>query len=390
MTSIYDNPMVTFKSLKKINHEGIRKNIISIFLIKPKNDEEYFEYAFKGVKMILKTIENTDLILRIFFDKSLDSEKKLLRFFVDNQKIEPVFFHSEFFFDKSNNCHKEAFAKIMSYSPIFDFEENENIDTVIILNTDVLYKGSNFNNNLTTEDISLSLGCKYTFYNHKDFPDGITCKSSVIELIKESSPVFISSDYSVYKNCNFDNGFFTLFLKNHSKYNFIHPIFQKQVKDFEDGYDEVFLNNFLLSKVKIQEYFILDFFTIDIFFYLFGDYLNSKQVKNISIKKFAKEIEEVLYTELYNNIKFDNGKIIVPRGKKYQKLFDEALDLVENIDEKIKNIPDNILEASNYISLLDPNIPFTAYFASVEQIFDQDDKVYKCEISVLKRIRTFS
>lgn len=303
------NEICNFTLLKKNSYDiNKNKNIYSTGLFKIDKPYKSFNKYLKGLDNWINYLEKNspkdNYVLRIFIDESIFEDKGIMRKLNSCKYIEPVLFNCPNFKSKNNKkYHLGLFGTLTRFFPAFDFENN---DTKNIISVDI------------------------------DFGD-LKMDFEIIEILKKNKKKFKNSlagliELKRYfdKRSNYPhlNAFLYFGKKLNKKYiidylngtkikNRTTKFLSRNIKNYEYGVDEIFLNNYLdndISEINGIYYFNLNRFinryqeqlknknSLHYFKIIFGKYFKNDKIENI-IEKFNNLISKENLEDNKNKIK---------------------------------------------------------------------------------------
>jgi hypothetical protein len=111
---------------------SIKKDIISISLFKMRGGGyKDFSHYLKALKNICEKAKETDtLFVRLFIDKNIECDEKIMTFLKKLEKISIVVFECSDFVDEG--FHYSTFGTLIRMFPLFDFENNDANITIVL------------------------------------------------------------------------------------------------------------------------------------------------------------------------------------------------------------------------------------------------------------------
>jgi hypothetical protein len=294
MTIYLKNDICEFETLFDLNLQK-KVNIITTCFFKMGNHYKNINKYIDGLKKIVKLINSQNVyMLRIFIDQNVKDDKDIFNLLTSNNKIQIVLFKCLKYMKSS--YHIDVFATLVRLFPIFNFENNDS-KQVIVIDID-----------LHDDDIDkLVNAMNYKTNNQEIISMGTTEKL----LVKHEKPHFFCGLTS-YLNVKFDKELII---------NFIHDahlikdtgFYEKRLAPFGFGVDELFLNKYLIFNkhnrlMKNTKLGIIFQYNVNWFIYYHMDLLKKKPMQT------------------YNNL-----KLIL--GKYYKSTY--KLDDLFNIIDKI-------------------------------------------------------
>jgi hypothetical protein len=355
------------KLVKYYKEPEIRYNIVSVTVFRLYNNYKPMDKYYEKFNLFLKVFKKymPNFYLRVYIDNSLIVKPgiKIIDDEIDNiwipliNKLKSLDFvqlikykHKDFLDEKYPQCHKGTFGTIIRFLPMFNYEINNKLDTIVIMDIDMSPKSFDLYNNIINYSKKNNLHfmfrtsyCKYTKSRHFIVSEitntWLRVMAGTIVLMNHRFDKNILNEFfGCIKNNTFENKckYISLF-KDHV--NLETNVYNKKVSDelFIYGIDELFALYLLDSLIKQNIKF---------------GYLASK---DIDVPLYTHSVKYDTYSDNTNEI---NKKLLKNIAGKY---YDDTKSLQENfkfIDENLSNniFNKNINEASkeimkNYINL---------------------------------------
>lgn len=253
-------------------------NILSTCFFKMNSQYKNFDIYINGLKNLIKLLDSqSKYYLRIFIDEHIKQDKSIYSLLINSDKIQIVLFKCSNYIE--SNYHIDVFGALVRLFPIFDFDNNDSLNVIVI---DI---------DLNLEDLNkLKIIFDYTTSEKEIIGAGMIERM----LINNYQPHYYCYLFAVY-NFKFDKSIIVNFIKNAHNIKNV-GLYNKRLKPFGYGTDELFLNEFLMY------------------------YNNCKYIKNIKIGILLKyDINWFLYfykkellvdmaSKTYSNLKFILGK----------------------------------------------------------------------------------
>jgi len=261
-----------------------------------------FTIYVNGIKNIIEILNKQDkYVLRIFIDENIRNDIAIFNLLNSNKKIEIVVFKCNHYLNK-NGFHVDVFGTFVRFFPLFNFENND-AGNVILIDIDL--------------DNRNKMNIEYLL-NFNTTESEIVGKGYVINLLsKNINPHYFAGVIGFF-NIQFDKKLIIDFIqnidmiKNNSFYN-------KRNKPFSYGTDELFLNKYFIYNKDNTAQFktgILIDYNINYFLYHYKDTLlkeypknTNKYLKYILGEKSDKNIDNKKMFDLIDKIVYRNKNI---------------------------------------------------------------------------------
>jgi hypothetical protein len=225
------NNICHFKKLYD-NPNNIKYDIFCSAFFKMNKHYKDFNIYMDGLRRITKKIKelNINYKLRIFIDKNIYDDKQIMDIFNENKDfVQLVIFTCANYM--KDNYHFDVFGSLVRYFPLFDFENNDSNNVIIV-------------------DMDLQDSDMITLENFIKFNKPIMCKlPPASTLLKGESSIYIISNLVYFNNIKYDKNILIDYIKN------AHNIkdtgnYKKRFTPFGYGVDEIFLNKYLFKQIK--------------------------------------------------------------------------------------------------------------------------------------------
>lgn len=309
------NPICNFDILTEINYNK-KKNILSTCFFKMLKHYKNFNIYVNGIKKLLNLVKEQDIyILRIFIDEHIKNDKNIFELLYNTKNVELIIFKCDNYI--VDNYHKDVFGALVRLFPLFDFDNNDS-NNVIIIDIDL-------NNN---DLIKLKNLINYKINNNKQII-GIGSVNDM--LINNKYPHYYCGLLGFF-NIKFNKDIIINFIKN-AKNIKSKGYYNTRESEFDFGTDELFINEYLIYNPFNGYYNKLTYGTIfnyDINWFIYynkENIINNKNSnkylkyilgkfykKNMNNKEMINKIDNLTYQQELNN----NNKIYI--SKRFYKL----------------------------------------------------------------------
>jgi hypothetical protein len=272
-----ENEICDFQILTKYDKTK-KYNVLSACFFKMETHYKNFSVYVNKIKKILDYIKNQKkYVLRIFIDDNIRNDKYVFNLLSNTKNVQIVLFKcSEYM---KNNYHIDVFGSLVRLFPIFDFENNDTND-VIVIDIDL-------NNEDMTKLISLM--------NYSTDTKEIACMGTTQNvLIMKEQPHAFCGLFGVFKQ-KYDKNIIVDFIKSAHLIK-DKGLYNERTTPFGFGVDELFLNKYFLYNEKnllIKNVKIGMIFQYNIFYFLYY---------------YKEELKVEKYNESYTNLKYILGK----------------------------------------------------------------------------------
>ena len=292
-----ENEICNFKIIGNTKITLEKHNILSSSLFRMKKHYKNFSLYINGLNRWIKFLNSFshDYILRLFIDKNIYNNKKIMDVINSSDKIEPVLFTCSSYIN--GGYHFDLFGTLIRFFPYFDFNNNDS-KNVIVVDID-----------LYNEDYRR---CKYLIDNNMNVITGIGTSRRFF--YENKTPYIYAGVLS--NSIKFDKNIIINFIKNAP--NIIDTgFYNKRLTTFGYGIDEIFVNKYLLNNVNkkgiIIEYDIHYFIhhskerimrsknTDIIFKYILGKYYENTMTKEDMFDFIGKNVYKIVNYNYVNN-----------------------------------------------------------------------------------------
>jgi hypothetical protein len=316
-----DNPICTFTILSDYDRNK-KYDILSTCFFLMDNGYKNLNIYIDGLKKIILLLNSQDKYVgRIFIDENVKNHKEIYGILISSSKVQIILFKCGDFM--KNNYHFDAFGALVRLFPLFDFDNND-ANNVIIIDID-----------LNDEDI-VKLEKLMIFSLNPNEPidktNLITGTVLVYDLlIRRISPHYYCGLFTSYTH-KFDKNIILNFIKSAHKIS--DPgRYDKRLTPFGYGTDEIFLNKYLIySKDNHHDLSII--FQYDINWFLYN---------------YKKDITKEKPNQTYQNLRFILGKYY--KGTMRTK---DMFEKIDNLTYKKKSSDEQKIYVSNrFYELID-------------------------------------
>lgn len=394
------NDICKFTPVSKINiDEKKDMMVVSLFKLKGGGYKNFDKYI-NGLYLLDRTAKENNLILRLFIDNSIYSDKKLMDRINKLQTVSIVLYHCEKFI--IDDHHIGLFGTLIRFFPLFDFDNSDTriaiiLDADLLDNKIILQKQINLYN-ILKKDLYKQIYFAYNgnFYNihrnkniftHNDEKIYLPycTASNIIGCQKISRKILYKFIKKLETYIHMD----TIPKKILSNYDLIKKEFDKRCeRNICYGVDEYFINRGLIKYLLKHK---IPFLYFSIISYAHINYFknpdSSNFVQSLINNKVFKNISEYIkkYKEYMNKIGY--GKYTFKDLD--EQLYTTSTEKTDFMSEYVKNIHKLIeyIEEKKYINIFDDvdiyyiNILSEKKYFSLEFIkffnIDMDDIIIK-------------
>ena len=228
------NDICNFETEFNINIDNnIKYNILSTSFFKMDNHYKNFNIYINGLKNLIQLLNKTEnYIMRIFIDENIKNDSTIYSLLKSSPKIQIIIFKCLDYQNKS--FHIDVFGALIRLFPIFDFDNNDAND-VIIIDIDA------------NKDDSQKLLSLIKYRNDKNNQNKIEIigMGNISDLlIKNKLPHFYCTVCGFF-NKKYDKNIILDFIKN-AKNIMDKGYYNKRETPFGYGTDELFLNDYFI------------------------------------------------------------------------------------------------------------------------------------------------
>lgn len=321
-----DNPICSFEIISEINPNK-KYNILSTCFFLMNNSYKNLNIYIDGLKKIVKFINSqNNYVGRIFIDQNVKDHKIIYDILTSSPKIQLVLFKCGDYMKE--NYHIDVFGALVRLFPLFDFDNNDANNVIIIdidLNDEDILKLENFINFTMTPSDNI---------NKDNLITGMVFAPDL--LIRKILPHYYCGLFGTYTH-KFDKNIIIDFIK--SAHEISDPgRYDKRLTPFGYGTDEVFINKyFVYSKDNNLDLSLLLQYDINWFLYYYKDdlikekpnqtYQNLKFIlgkyweKSMRIKDMFNKLDSFIYKKKSSNDKkiYVSNRFYLLIDKLYEK-----------------------------------------------------------------------
>ena len=293
------NDICNFEILTEYDTQK-KYNILSACFFKmEKHYKNFYIYVTRLKKLIALLETQTKYMLRIFIDEHIKNDFSVYNMLKKSNKVHIILFKCKDYMN--NNYHVDVFGSLVRLFPLFDFENND-VNNVIIIDID-----------LNDEDL-IRLQSLISYETQKSEIIGMGTANAL--LIMKEEPHFFCGLFAVY-NQKFDKKIIVDFIKNaHTITD--RGIYGKRINTYGYGIDEIFLNKYFIyneSNKQMQNVNLGLLFQYNVYYFLYY---------------YRKELLIENPNDTYNYLKHILGEYYLP-NMTIENMFDEMDKLTYGI-----------------------------------------------------------